>query len=68
MLLHFILAKYLKLLQFNLMEIYCRVIALSAQIGSKGTNGHAILQGLLKYVFVVVLAIFVKVDDLSTFS
>ena len=41
-----------------LTELHYRVITLSAQTGSKGLNGHVIIQGFLLYIFVVVLAIF----------
>ena len=42
------------------MELYYRVVTLSAQIESKGIYSYVILQGLLLCFFLVVLAILVK--------
>ena len=57
-----------KLPWFCLAELLYRVVTLGAQIMSKGTYGYVIVQGLLLCMVVLVLAIFVKADDLSALS
>ena len=42
------------------MELHHRIVTHGTQIGFKGTFGHDIVQGLKFYLFVVILALFVK--------
>ena len=60
MLWHILLVGYVKLMQFYLMELHHKVVALSSQVRSKGTYGHVLVLRLQLYIFRVVLAIFVK--------
>ena len=43
------------------MKLHCGIVALSSQIGFKGTYGHAIILELQFCVFGAVLAIIMKV-------
>ena len=56
MLLHVLLAKFVKLPLFHLIELYYKVVTLGAWIGSKDTSGYVIVQELLLYIFVVVVS------------
>ena len=60
LILNAILARYIKLLQFHLMELPYRKVADSAQDRCKGTYGYSIVQGLPFYIFRVVLVISMK--------
>ena len=55
-----ILARYIKLLQFYLVELPYRKNADSIQDRYKGTYGYGIVQGLQFYIFGVVLVISMK--------
>ena len=46
----------IKLLQFHLMELHCRIGTFGAQIGFKGTYGFITIHRLPLYMLVVVLA------------
>ena len=60
MLFHEILVAFVKLPWFHFIEMNCKVVTLGNQIGIKGTYDYAVVQWLLLYIFVLVLAIFVK--------
>ena len=66
MLLHVLLSGFIKLLWFYLMELHYKVVTLGTQIIFKGTNNQVMVQGPFLYIFILVLAVFIKVDDLST--